>query len=472
MIEPRQQKRLSAESLTTIKKAIEAFEQRFIESFTTQSEAYEIEQGLQNLLNQLGQDVFMSTLSQFDLSADAVEYKGLRYNKAGCHRKKYQSIFGKVEIERSIYRNRSTESYTSLCPFEVQAGIVNGYWTPGAAELASFTMTELASERSTKLINKLTGMSTCSSSLDILLKNVGKVWEDNRQDFDLQLLSDFKIPQDAVSVAVSLDGVLIPTRATRILPSDSRYEEASCGTISFFNEQVEHIKTIQYARSTEHKKATLKRQLKQAMDTVLDERPALKVIKLADGSRDNWTFLEKEIPGDRNVIDFYHASEHLKEGLDAYYGEKSIESSKMHAIYRRKLKNNRTGAKQVLHYLRSLSKQKPKNQKIADQVTYFRRNWKKMAYAKTKKEHLPIGSGIVEAACKTLVTQRLKCSGMHWDYEGAQSILSLRAANQSNWFESAFSLIRRKIKGKVVPLRKIGRENYEVLMRQNEKMAA
>ncbi len=303
----------------------------------------------------------------------------------------------------------------------------------------------------------------CSSSLDYLMKSVGNSWESNREDFELKLLNDFKVPEQATSIAVSLDGVLIPTRCIRVLPSDSRYEEASCGTVSFFNAAGERISTIQYARSPVHKKVTLKRQLKQAMDIMLKQNPALNVIKLADGAQDNWTFLETQIKGDRNIIDFYHASEHLKAGLDAYFGENNSESATAHAVYRRKLKNNKQGATEVLRYLEELSRKKPKNKTLAEQVTYFSRNKDKMAYSQAKADRLPIGSGIVEAACKTLVTQRLKLSGMHWDYEGAQSVLSLRAANQSNWFESAFELIRDKQKSNVIRLRKISRGNYEAL---------
>ena len=472
MIKPTETDMSATELTITLKNKADHFTEKLVELLATGCDAYHFEQSAKKMMNELGAQVLSATLSKWDIQADAVEYKGQRYNKAGCHIKEYQSVFGKIEVNRHIYRNRSAQDHKSLCPFEIQTGIVNGYWTAKAAELATFTMTELPSERSTNVINQLTDMEVCSSSVDLLMKNVGEIWEVNQQDFDLKLLNDFKVPQEAVSVAVSLDGVLIPTRCTRVLPCDSRYEEASCGTLSFFNEDEERVSTIQYGRSPEHKKATLKSQLKQAMDIILDRSPTLEVVKLADGSRDNWTFLEEQIPGDRNIIDFYHVSEHLKEGLDAYYGEKSIESSEMHALYRRKLKNNKTGAKQVLSYLQSLGRQKPNNKKLMEQVTYFSRNWKKMPYAKTKAEHLPIGSGIVEAACKTLVTQRLKCSGMHWDYEGAQSILSLRAANQSNWFEPAFDLIRDKIKCNVTPLRKISRGNYEALPNQCDKVAA
>ena len=64
-----------------------------------------------------------------------------------------------------------------------------------------------------------------------------------------------------------------------------------------------------------------------------------------------------------------------------------------------------------------------------------------MGYAEAKARHLPIGSGVVEAACKTLVTQRLKRSGMRWRHAGGQAILTLRALIRSGRFDSAWELL-------------------------------
>ena len=64
-----------------------------------------------------------------------------------------------------------------------------------------------------------------------------------------------------------------------------------------------------------------------------------------------------------------------------------------------------------------------------------------MRYASFARRHLPIGSGIVEAACKTLVAQRLKRSGMRWRHDGGQAILTLRALEQSDRFDRAWRLL-------------------------------
>ena len=64
-----------------------------------------------------------------------------------------------------------------------------------------------------------------------------------------------------------------------------------------------------------------------------------------------------------------------------------------------------------------------------------------MRYAQYRRANLPIGSGVVEAACKTLVTQRFKCSGMRWGMAGGQAILTFRSVIQSGRWERAWSLV-------------------------------
>jgi hypothetical protein len=82
----------------------------------------------------------------------------------------------------------------------------------------------------------------------------------------------------------------------------------------------------------------------------------------------------------------------------------------------------------------------PKSKKLATELKYFRRNRHRMRYAETASKNLPIGSGVVEAACKTLAS-RHKRSGMRWRTEGGQAIFTLRSLIQSDRFERAWALL-------------------------------
>ena len=87
---------------------------------------------------------------------------------------------------------------------------------------------------------------------------------------------------------------------------------------------------------------------------------------------------------------------------------------------------------------------------VAGVLGYFRRNRHPMRYAATQACHLPIGSGVVDGACKTLVTQRLKRSGMGWRRAGGQAILTLRALLQSARFDQAWALLSETYRHEVM----------------------
>ena len=91
-------------------------------------------------------------------------------------------------------------------------------------------------------------------------------------------------------------------------------------------------------------------------------------------------------------------------------------------------------------------------------LTYFRNQHHRMHYAAYQRQHFPIASGVMEAACKTLVTQRLKGSGMAWTMAGGQAILTLRSLLQSDRWAQAWPLLAADFRQPV----RIPEENTEV----------
>ena len=181
--------------------------------------------------------------------------------------------------------------------------------------------------------------------------------------------------------------------------------------------------TLRFARMPEPGKKALKSQLSEAVAAVLEQRPELQLVKLADGAKDNWRFLTKGLrPGEGvELIDFFHASDHLSDALEAAYGKGSTQAKAQHKKYRTILRDEEGGVEKVIRALDYLKKKHPRRAKLATELNYFRNNRHRMHYAAARAKHLPIGSGVTEAACKTLVTQRLKCSGMRWKTEGGQA---------------------------------------------------
>ena len=195
------------------------------------------------------------------------------------------------------------------------------------------------------------------------------------------------VPDEAVTVAVSLDGVMVP--------------------------------------------------MKDA------QRAELHVVTVADGAHANWRYLDALAPEATAVVDFYHAAEQLKCALDARYGENVARGRAQFHKLRHLLLEDPKGVEKVIRALAYQRKKFPQRTRIGEVLRYFRCNRHRMRYADTKARQLPIGSGVVEAACKTLVTQRLKRSGMRWRRVGGQAILTLRALLQSLRPDQAWALLSK-----------------------------
>lgn len=394
-------------------------------------------------------------LARLDIDAPAVEIDGVGHRRVLRCPQTYMTAAGPATVERTLYSTRQ-DGERAVCAMELRAGIVEGYFTPLAAVNAAWTVAHLTPGESEALFARVGGMNPSKSSLDRLPKALSARWEDDRVGFEKRLRDGEKVPKGAVVVAVSLDGVLVPMKdgrreekraATRargqIAKGPAGYHEASCGTLCFYDRAGDLLATRRLGRMPEAGKATLKATLIDELDAALAQRPDLRVVGVADGVKDNWAFLST-LPGgrgDEQIVDFWHAAQHLNEALEAVYGEASLRGQAEFQKHRHTLRHDPDGIAKVIRHLAYLRDKHPRKPKLVAALGYFRRHRQRMRYASFARRKLPVGSGLVEAACKTLVTQRLKRSGMRWRTDGGQAILTLRALEQSGRFDRAWSLL-------------------------------
>lgn len=379
-------------------------------------------------------------LEDYDINVETFHCGDKTYRRVSRSPKRYMTVAGDITVERSLYRH--TRNGETTCPLELNAGIVEQFWTPQAAKQAIHLVSLLTPAEVETVFEELGHMQPSKSSLDRLPKQLSEKWEAQRETLDAQLCEQLEVPETATMLSVSLDGVLVPTRYAQVMPGDSRWAEASCGTLSFYDKDGEMLGTRYFSRMPEHKKKTLKTQLTQALEHVLEKRPSLKVIKIADGARDNWTYLEDTLSQGECVLDFYHASEHLFAAMEAIYGKGDSRTSTQHAQYRELLRDDEHGVDKVLRHLRYQLRKTPNKNALKAEVTYFSRQRHRCHYARLKAENKPIGSGVVEAACKSIVQLRIKRSGQRWDDEGGQAILTFRSLVKSNQFDQAWELVK------------------------------
>jgi hypothetical protein len=213
----------------------------------------------------------------------------------------------------------------------------------------------------------------------------------------------------------------------------------------------ERLQTVRYGRMPEHGKVILRQQVASEASQVLARQPNLRRVLLADGAEPNWSILAEadQAAGPSSqpsiqIVDFYHACDHLKEGCDAAWGESTPRSKAEFERLKILLKEDAEGVDRIIHMLKYHRGRTRGHQhkRLETQLTYFRNQQHRMHYPAYVREKLPIASGVMEASCKTLVTQRLKQSGMTWTRPGGQAILTLRSLIQSDRWLSAWELLR------------------------------
>ena len=175
-------------------------------------------------------------------------------------------------------------------------------------------------------------------------------------------------------------------------------------------------------------KATLKQQLTAEVMGALRQRPDLRVVTVADGAPDNWSYLGETLPFGLEVRDFYHAAEHLDAALAAAYGEGTPTYQARVETLSTVLSDEPHGVDKVIGALRRLRMRYPRRQAIHKALAYCRDHCHRMCYADLRAHNLPIGSGVVEAACKTLVSQRLKRSGTPATFTAEQIVQRVAVA--------------------------------------------
>jgi hypothetical protein len=141
------------------------------------------------------------------------------------------------------------------------------------------------------------------------------------------------------------------------------------------------------------------------------------------------------------VLDFYHVCVYLGHMAEALFGAGAAAGAAWLAKMRRWLRERRQGAAQVARSAMQLLDRRPmskaQRQAFWKAYRYLRRHSRWMDYAGYRRRGLPIGSGVTEAACKTVFTQRFKRSGMRWERESGQVILDLRVAWLSGVWDEA-----------------------------------
>jgi hypothetical protein len=162
---------------------------------------------------------------------------------------------------------------------------------------------------------------------------------------------------------------------------------------------------------------------------------AAKKVVMGDGAEWIWNLAEPYFPGAIQIVDLFHARQHLWELARRLYPNDEVNQKAWIKVHQRRLLDKGkieklVGALRAIHTTNA-----EVAEKIRIEADYFSRNAKRMRYPKFRRQHLFVGSGVIEAGCKTVIGSRLKQSGMFWTVRGANSIIALRCCHLNGRFE-------------------------------------
>lgn len=356
-----------------------------------------------------------------------VVYDGEKHYHKYLAMGRYLTLLGEISFKRGIYQ--SNKAKCSICPLELKLRFINDYVSFASTEYICYGLASMTLGEFVKHCKKWTFMKPSEGTVKRVLDYVGRFLEAN--DFLNMIRLKETVPEEAVTLAMSIDSTSVNVRS-------EGWRHATAATVSTYDAQGDRLDTVYIGRMPETGKTKATHMLEREVEDRTAKHKFRHIVCIADGARDLWRYFRRKYPNAIHVVDFFHVCEHLSNISELFFSNHS-EAQAWYRKYRIILKEDPNGASKLLRavrYRRSLIKENPQ---IEVEIKYIQHNRTRMNYFQLREKKLPIGSGVVEAACKNLIGARMKKSGMRWTIDGGQTVLTLRSLILSNRWEEFWS---------------------------------
>jgi len=385
-----------------------------------------------------------------------LRHAGETYRRRPKSRNRIGTLFGEIDLRRYLYE--ATEpGERALFPLELRLGIEAGLATPALAERVGRWAAEHEQAQVQALLRQEHGVTWSAQSVRKLTASLRDGLASFRAAAQeaklLELLAKAFTARGPhrPALAAGRDGIMVPLRG-------AGYHEAATATVSVYDRRGRRLGTVYLGQMPESGQGTLSDQLTALLARVLAAwhargRAAPRLAYVTDGGdapRQYYRRVLRRLPDPWRpgqalawewVLDFWHACGyvgHLAEGL---FGA-GPRAWGWFRKWRRWLRDRRQGAAQVLrsamwHYNHGPRRTKAGEGLFWKGYRYLRGHSPWMRYEHYRRRGLPIGSGVTEAACKTVFAERLKRSGMTWSRAGGQVIVDLRILVLSGVWQQA-----------------------------------
>lgn len=365
------------------------------------------------------------------------------------------TLFGTITLWRRGYRSWET-SEGSIFPLEMLLGLTKGA-TPALVDWLGRKMAESGANqaRVLELLRQECGVLMGVKRLRACIDQLSGAMSELRETHQVQALLDaleqaYKSRGSRKPVlSVGRDGITLRQY------KHGFFEVATAATVSVYDRGGKRLATIYLAWPPELGQATMDRMLTDLLHELLEcwQGPLPRLSYVTDSGSNETSYYENVLrrmlhprTGQQlswqRVVDYYHVSERIWGMATALFGKETREGIAWAHRMLKALKKP-SGASRVLHSAASLYHRrklsKARSNDFWKAYRYIQKRTRFMRYSEYASNHIPLGSGVTEAACKTIFTQRLKQSGMRWSFEGAKRILNLRVILLSKTWSSTYA---------------------------------
>jgi hypothetical protein len=465
---------LLADVYAKVRQTLNQLGHDFLSQPVTPERTFALEHQLGKELRELGRQIMQVLFNRVEAAVESlpthVHFEASQYTR--LNKKTPQNVwtrFGQLRLRRVGYRPTDKTGDPTIFPTALALGLMHGA-SPALAERVAGLMGDTGMTQRTVLrhLQQDHGVGWGVKKLRQVTALVSTEMAEQRHEVQVEQLLAWLVQAMASKgrhkpgLSAGRDGI---TMGLRIVAGTIQ-EVASCGTLSVLDRRGRRLGTVYLARVPESGQGTLGQQLTDLVQDVLKRwEGTLPHLSYVTDSGDNETgYYDKVLSGMKHprtgepltwtrVADYYHVSERLWTMAELLFGPHKADHDKAASAWVRKMQKwllKPSGAYRVLHSaaaLRSLRQLRGKKlQDFERAYNYLRDRLPYVRYADYRRLGIPLGSGVTEAACKTVFTQRLKLSGMRWKKAGAQIILDLRVLRLSGVWDQAYARVLQRIK--------------------------
>lgn len=404
-------------------------------------------------------------LAELELDVEKIVVAGAAHTRVGRYEATYYTMAGPVPVLRSVYRRDGERNGKVVDVISLRAGVVADGWLPQTARAMAHYL-QLGTAREAELSAAETGRLAYSrSSFDRVAHAVGEHYADRNVEIEDALITAYQPPDEARSLSIGLDRVSLPMIEPRALPPGRpkkgapkrpitvAWRMAWVATVTMHDRDGNALHTIRYGAMPNDGCESLLHGIAGDVNEILSKRPRLKLALMSDGAHDLVEHLATEVAGrvEREfvqVVDFWHLVEKLAAAAPLLTGD----PKRRLAGWRMRLLNEEHSARAILMELKASGREQKRvgdTRPVHEAITYIDNHHTRMNYAAVRAAGLPIGSGNVEATCKTLVQVRMKRAGSRWNSRTGRHVLQLRALAVSDRWDQAMSLTLRPLRKSV-----------------------